>query len=90
VKEYRLSEAAASRWVGALETLYREADRQIEALRATHPGSTLLNLRDFPKPAKDHFWDLVHVYDESNLLIAEHIAVAIAPVIERQRSRAAR
>ena len=51
----------------------REASRQIEEMRERHPDVALLNLSNYLKPAAEHFWDGIHVYDESNVLLAERI-----------------
>ena len=85
VKEFRLTEEAARQWMAALSALYGEADRQIEALRATHPKAAFINLRDSLKPAEQHYWDLVHVYDETNLLIAERLFIEIKPLVEMRK-----
>ncbi len=66
VSEFNLTEQAALDWIAAFTVLYEEADRQVEALAGRHPGHTFLNLRGALHPAKDYFWDLVHVYDETN------------------------
>lgn len=60
-------------WLDAFGALYGEAGRQIEELRARYPDAAILNLSDYLKPAEDHFWDGIHVYDESNVLLAERI-----------------
>ena len=60
-------------WLDAFGALYGEAGRQIEEMRERHPDVALLNLSDYLKSAEDHFWDGVHVYDESNVLLAERI-----------------
>ena len=68
-----LTEENALRWMEAFSLLYQEADRQIEDLRAEYPEAVFLNLRDYLSPAKDYYWDLVHVYDETNMKLAERI-----------------
>ena len=46
----------------------------------------ILNLRDYLTPAKDYFWDMVHVYDETNTKLAVRIHQDAQPLIEaRQR-----
>ena len=57
----------------------------MDALRAADPGHVYLNLRAFLKPSKKYFWDLVHVYDETNELIAERILAEIHPLVESPR-----
>ncbi len=66
VSEFNLTEQTALDWIAAFTVLYEEADRQVEALTRHHPDHTFLNLRGALHPAKDYFWDLVHVYDETN------------------------
>jgi hypothetical protein len=34
------------------------------------------------QPAEKYFWDLAHVYDEANMVIAERIYPAIRPAVE--------
>ena len=72
-KEYQLDREAASSWLEAFSVLYREADRQIEDLRRVYPRAVLLNLSASLKPSQKYFWDLAHVYDETNMLLAERI-----------------
>lgn len=60
-------------WLDVYGALYAEASRQVEKMRKQHPDVALLNLSDYLKPAEDHFWDGVHVYDESNVKLAERI-----------------
>ena len=71
-REYA-TKALPPEWVDAFTALYDEAERQMEVLRAEHPVVAILNLSTYLKPAQDHFWDGVHVYDETNALIAERI-----------------
>ena len=66
VSEFNLTEQTALDWIAAFTVLYEEADRQVEALTRHHPDHTFLNLRGALHPAKDYFWNLVHVYDETN------------------------
>ena len=66
VSEFNLTEQTALDWIAAFTVLYEEADRQVEALGRAHPDHTFLNLRGALHPATDYFWDLVHVYDETN------------------------
>lgn len=60
-------------WLDAFGVLHAEVSRQIEEMRGQHPDVALLNLSDYLKPAEEHFWDGIHVYDESNVLLAERI-----------------
>src|SRR5262249_34663281 len=57
----------------AFSALYKEADRQIVALQASYPEAKFINLRDYLHPPQKHFWDLVHVYDEANMVLAERL-----------------
>ena len=84
-RDFQLSEKAALEWIAAFDGFYQEADRQVDALRAADPGHVYLNLRAFLKPSKKYFWDLVHVYDETNELIAERILAEIHPLVESPR-----
>lgn len=77
MSEFNLSEESANKWMEAFGLLYAEADRQIEEYQEQYPDAVFLNLRDYLKPPEKHFWDLVHVYDETNMLLAERIHEAI-------------
>ena len=75
------TKALPPEWVDAFTALYDEADKQMEVLRAEHPGVAILNLSTYLQPAQDHFWDGVHVYDETNALIAERIHQDLGPAL---------
>ena len=83
VRDFNLTEEGALDWIAAFTVLYEEADRQAEALARRHPERTFLNLRSSLHPAKDHFWDLVHVYDETNDHLAELIYGEADQVFDR-------
>ena len=72
-RDFGVNEATALEWIEAISVLNQEADRQIESLKQEHPDRVFLNLRDYLTPAKDYFWDMVHVYDETNTKLAERI-----------------
>lgn len=74
----------ALEWIDAFAALYAEADRQIEQLRSEQPDRVILNLRGYLTPARDHFWDTVHVYDEVNRKLAERILEDAGPLVERR------
>ena len=79
-REYAMT-ALPAQWVDAFTALYDEASRQMEALRGEYPEVAILNLSKHLQPAKDHFWDGVHVYDETNALIAERIYQDLGPFL---------
>ncbi len=70
---YGLDEERAEAWVGALGFVYEEASRQVEQLRRRSVGATILDFSHVLSPGEEHFWDVVHVYDETNLLLAEKL-----------------
>lgn len=73
METYHLSRAEAFRWMKAYGVLCNEAGRQIDALRKEFPQAAFVDLRGFLSPARQYFWDGVHVYDEVNVMIAERI-----------------
>jgi hypothetical protein len=75
----------ADRWVTAFMLFYREADRQVRALQAEYPDVHIVSLAGQYLPARDYFWDLVHVYDEVNTDIAKQIYRDIRPDIDAAR-----
>ena len=84
MKSFRLDRAAAVEWVHAFEALYGETARQITALQQEHPQVVLLDLSRFLQPPEKYYWDLGHVYDEANMIIAERIYREIKPAVERK------
>ena len=85
-RDFGVDEETALAWIEAISVLNQEADRQIESLKQEHPDRVILNLRDYLTPAKDYFWDMVHVYDETNTKLAVRIHQDAQPLIEaRQR-----
>ncbi len=76
---YQLEEPAARAWLAAIQMLYQETSRQIEDLRSAYPEVPFLDLGQALVPAKEHFWDIVHLYDESNQAPARLIAAEIWP-----------
>ncbi len=83
MKSFRLDRATALEWVRAFEALYGETARQIGALQQKHPQIALLDLSRFLQPPEKYYWDLGHVYDEANMIIAERIYREIKPAVER-------
>ncbi len=79
-REYAMT-ALPAQWVDAFTALYDETSRQMEALRGKYPEAAILNLGKYLQPAKDHFWDGVHVYDETNALITERIYQDLGPLL---------
>ena len=53
--------------------MYEEASRQVEQLRRRYGEATILDFSHVLSPGEEHFWDVVHVYDETNLLLAEKL-----------------
>ena len=86
VSEFKLTEQTALDWIAAFTVLYEEADRQVEALALAHPDHTFLDLRGALHPANDYFWDLVHVYDETNDKLAALIYDQSQPAFDRALS----
>jgi lysophospholipase L1-like esterase len=83
MKSFRLDRAAALEWVRAFEALYGETARQIGELQQEYPKVPLLDLSRFLQPPEKYYWDLGHVYDEANMLIAERIYRELKPAVER-------
>jgi lysophospholipase L1-like esterase len=83
MKSFRLDRASALEWVRAFEVLYGETTRQIGVLQQEHRQVVLLDLSRFLQPPEKYYWDLGHVYDEANMLIAERIYREIKPAVER-------
>ena len=52
-------------------------------LRRAHPGVIFLDLARFLQPPQQYYWDMVHVYDEANMILAEKVYREIKPLIER-------
>jgi hypothetical protein len=73
MKWFRLDRETAVKWVRAFGVLYDEAGAQIERLRADYPEAAFLNLAHDLTPPEKYFWDLAHVYDEANMIVAERI-----------------
>ena len=82
MQSFHLSRQTALQWIQAFDLLYGEAGRQIEQLGAEYPNARFLNLTHFLQPSEKYFWDLAHVYDEANMVIAERIYSDIRPVVE--------
>jgi lysophospholipase L1-like esterase len=79
---FGMESETALEWIEAFRALYAEADRQIGQLQAEQPGRVILNLSAFLTPARDHFWDTIHVYDEVNAELAERILESAGPLVE--------
>ncbi len=76
-------------WLRAIEMLYDEASRQIAEMRGAYPDAAFIDLARFLDPPEKYFWDLGHIYDEANMVVAQRIYADIRPLVER-RSREAR
>jgi hypothetical protein len=83
MKSFRLDRARALEWVQAFIVLYGETARQIGALQQEHPEVLLLDLSRFLDPPEKYYWDLGHVYDEANMLVAERIYRDMKPRVEK-------
>ncbi len=70
---YGLDPGRAGAWVRALAFVYEEASRQVERLRERRPEAAVLDFSRALQPGQEHFWDVVHVYDETNRLLAERL-----------------
>jgi hypothetical protein len=79
---FHLDRGTALQWVRAFGVLYGEAGTQIERLRADYPQATFLNLSQDLTPPEKYFWDLAHIYDEANMIVAGQIYQQIRPSIE--------
>jgi lysophospholipase L1-like esterase len=90
MKSFHLDRATAEEWLRALEMLYGEASRQIGDLRGSYPDATFLDLSQFLDPPEKYFWDLGHVYDEANMVLAERIYPEIRRAVERELREVAR
>jgi lysophospholipase L1-like esterase len=82
MQSFHLSRDTAFEWIRAFDVLYQEAGRQIEQLRPEYPDAKFLNLTVFLEPPEKYFWDLAHLYDEANMVVAERIYSDIRPAIE--------
>ncbi len=82
MEQFGLERETAEEWYEALSQLYGEASRQIGLLRDRNPGVIFLDMKGDLLPAKDYFWDLVHVYDEINIRLAERVYESIKPLID--------
>ena len=81
---FGMERETALEWIDAFAALYTEADAQIAMLQGEEPERIVLNLRGDLTPAKEHFWDTVHVYDEVNRKLAERILEDAEPLFEQR------
>ena len=77
---YGLDPERAAAWVRALAFVYEEASRQVEQLHKRWPEATVLDFSRALQPGEEHFWDVVHVYDETNRLLAEMLWEHVPPL----------
>ncbi len=87
MQSFHLNRETALEWIRAFDILYQEAGREIDQLRVEYPSATFLNLTHFLEPSEKYFWDLAHLYDEANMVVAEKIYNEIRPRIESQVNR---
>ena len=76
---YHLDDVAARDWVQAIRLLYEQASSRIQTLSQEHKQYTVTDFSRLLLPAEPHFWDIVHVYDESNKVVARSIADQVWP-----------
>ena len=79
-KDFGVTGRAADEWIRAFRVLYDETERQMAELRQRHPQVKFLNWSEQLTPAKPYFWDLVHVFDETNKLLAERLLAEMEPL----------
>jgi lysophospholipase L1-like esterase len=82
MEAFHLDRATALEWVQAFTLLYAEARRQMETLRADYPAALFLDMSELLRPPEKYFYDLAHVYDESNAVVAQEIYKRLRPAIE--------
>jgi len=82
MQSFHLDRQTALEWLHALETFYDEAGRQIGQMRGEYPDATFLDLSRFLDSPENHFWDLVHVYDEVNSVLAQRIYPDVRAQVE--------
>jgi lysophospholipase L1-like esterase len=80
---FHLDRETAIQWLRALDMLYSEASRQIAQMRGAYPDATFIDLARFLDPPEKYFYDLGHVYDEANMVLAQRIYPDIRPMVER-------
>lgn len=79
-RDFGLTGASADEWIQAFRVLYDETERQMQNLRQRHPTVKFLNWSESLHPAKEAFWDLVHVYDETNHTLAQRLSAELEPI----------
>jgi len=84
MKSFHLDRDKAIQWLHALEILYNESSRQITEMRGAYPDARLIDLSGFLDPPEKYFWDIGHVYDETNMVLAQKIYPDIRPLVERR------
>lgn len=82
MKSSHMDRTAALQWVRAVQMLHDEASRQIAEMRAPYPDAVFVDLARFLAPPEKYFWG-GHVYDETNMVLAQRIYPDIRPVVER-------
>ena len=86
---FHLDGETAVKWVRAFDVLYDEAGTQIERMHTAYPEASFLNLSHDLTPPGKYFWDLAHIYDEANMIVAERIYRQIRPAIESTLAKTA-
>jgi lysophospholipase L1-like esterase len=82
MKDFHLDRATAGKWIRAFDLLYDEAGRQIDGMRGEYRDAVFMNLTHELSPPEKYFWDMAHVYDEANMILAERIYSGIRPQVE--------
>jgi lysophospholipase L1-like esterase len=81
---FHLDRVTALQWLRALDMLYSEASRQLAQMRSAYPDAEFIDLARFLNPPEKYFYDLGHVYDEANMVLAQRIYPDIRPLVERE------
>jgi lysophospholipase L1-like esterase len=82
MKDFHLDRATAEKWIQAFDNFYDEAGRQIDGMRGQYRDAVFINLVHYLNPPEKYFWDMAHVYDEANMVLAERIYTDIRPQVE--------
>lgn len=82
MQSFHLDRQTALDWLRAIDALYTETSNQMEAMRGGYPNAVLIDLSRYLDPPEKYFWDLGHVYDEANALLAQRIYDDARPQVE--------
>ena len=84
MRSFHMDRETTLQWLRAIEMLYDEASRQIAEMRSAYPDAAFIDLARFLDPPEKYFWDLGHIYDEANMVLAQRIYADIQPLVERR------